>query len=682
MTHNDTKIQIKAILEAWKPLADTILQQCSKIIDPPSELPLEKIQYLLNQNYLCENQYMNECIQSLVPYFKSCSSDDETPVILYVSKMFCVNKKNLSQNKPKVFVPKPRNEIDKEAIEKKIDIDKEKQNDIDEPVKKENEDVVVAFARVFTGTLKKGQELYVLLPGYVPNEDKIRENLDGFIDNNKYIKKVKITEVYMLQGRELILVQNIPAGNICAIRGLESAVIRTATLSSSPAAVPFIEQQPLEPVVRNVIEPVIPTELPILRQGLKQLMQSDSCVQVITQETGELVLLTSGDVHLEKCLEDLTAKFADIKIHVSSPMVSLRETIIHSSKKYDFADDDLNTVTVIVGPFKISVIAVSLPNYISIVVKQNYDLLRMIEEHTSKPDNKSLVTVEKTFKSQQTNAAIAKLKEQLKRAFCSKNNIWNQFSDKIWSVGRMNNSINLLFNGVADYKCNIYNESLDDDIRSTYNFCITNAFNYSCKSGPLCEEPLMNCAFIVKKYEIDSESIEEVKNNRLNAQTIANIQLQLRSTFREAIQKQTLRLMEPIFTTDIQVNTTILGKVYSVISRRHGKVMDAVGMDEQEKTFLVKAQLPVVESVGFANEIRKTTSGQAMPNLKFSHYEIIDGDPFYEPVSDDEDEEGIDVESAVRANKLRKEIRRRKGLYVDDQIVVHAEKQRTLNKKK
>lgn len=45
-------------------------------------------------------------------------------------------------------------------------------------------------------------------------------------------------------------------------------------------------------------------------------------------------------------------------------------------------------------------------------------------------------------------------------------------------------------------------------------------------------------------------------------------------------------------------------------------------MDECEKSYLVKAQIPVVESNGFANEIRKTTSGQANPNLRFSHYEV------------------------------------------------------------
>lgn len=71
------------------------------------------------------------------------------------------------------------------------------------------------------------------------------------------------------------------------------------------------------------------------------------------------------------------------------------------------------------------------------------------------------------------------------------------------------------------------------------------------------------------------------------------------------------------------VSLWFAGKVYSVVNRRHGKVLDAVGMDDAEKTFLVKAQIPVAESHGFANEIRKTTSGQANPNLRFSHFEVI-----------------------------------------------------------
>ncbi|KAF7287781.1 hypothetical protein GWI33_003413 [Rhynchophorus ferrugineus] len=74
---------------------------------------------------------------------------------------------------------------------------------------------------------------------------------------------------------------------------------------------------------------------------------------------------------------------------------------------------------------------------------------------------------------------------------------------------------------------------------------------------------------------------------------------------------------------NINTRTKTRGKVYTVISKRHGRVLEAVGMDEREKSFLVQAQIPVIESEGFANEIRKTTSGQANPSLRFSHYEVI-----------------------------------------------------------
>lgn len=664
MKHNDIKIQIKAILEAWNPLAETILQQCHKIIPPPCAIPLEKIKYLLNQHFFCEEPYLNECIENLIPHFEKCSSNDEAPVVLYVSKMFCVHKSNLSQNKPKAFVLKSPEELQelRNKEEQKLD------SDDSEEVKEEERDIVtVALARVFTGNLKIGDEVYVLHPGYTPDKNKIEENINEFIENNKNITKATVKELYMLFGRELLLVDNIPAGNICAIAGLESAVLRTATVSNTVKCVPFVEQQPQEPIVRNVIEPVNLAELPILRRGLKDLLQSDSCLKVLTQETGELVLLTAGSVHLEKCLEDLRNKFAKIEINVYSPMVSLRETILYETSKYDPKNEESKIVTLTSGPFTVSVVAVCVPEYISDLIKRNYNLLRMIEEHSSQDEDESNEFGEKKFKSQNLNLAISKIKENIKKTFSKKKNFWMTLYDKIWSVGAMNDNINLLINGTEDYKCDIFTKAPKTDNRSSYDFCITNTFKLACKSGPLCEEPIMNCAFIVTKYEFNSDLIE---NNLLNT---ASVQLQLKSLFREALEKRPLRLMEPIFTTDVQVNTSILGKVYTVISKRHGKVLDAVGMDEEEKKYLVKAQLPVIESVGFADEIRKMTSGQALPNLKFSHYEIINGDPLYEPVSDDEDEEDIDVESAVRASKLRKELRRKKGLSVDDQVVMHAD---------
>lgn len=45
--------------------------------------------------------------------------------------------------------------------------------------------------------------------------------------------------------------------------------------------------------------------MPQLLKGMKLLNQADPCVQVLVQETGEHVLVTAGEVHLQRCLDDL-----------------------------------------------------------------------------------------------------------------------------------------------------------------------------------------------------------------------------------------------------------------------------------------------------------------------------------------------------------------------------------------
>lgn len=48
-----------------------------------------------------------------------------------------------------------------------------------------------------------------------------------------------------------------------------------------------------------------PGDMPKLIKGLKLLNQADPCVQVLVQETGEHVIITAGEVHLRRCIDDL-----------------------------------------------------------------------------------------------------------------------------------------------------------------------------------------------------------------------------------------------------------------------------------------------------------------------------------------------------------------------------------------
>ena len=63
------------------------------------------------------------------------------------------------------------------------------------------------------------------------------------------------------------------------------------------------------------------------------------------------------------------------------------------------------------------------------------------------------------------------------------------------------------------------------------------------------------------------------------------------------------------------------GKMYAVLGKRNGRVVGE-DMREGSSVFNIEAVLPVVESFGFAEEIRKRTSGLASPQLKFSHWEV------------------------------------------------------------
>jgi len=53
------------------------------------------------------------------------------------------------------------------------------------------------------------------------------------------------------------------------------------------------------PIVRVALEPVIPSDMPKLIAGIKLLAQADPCVETFQQQTGEHVILTAGELHLE-----------------------------------------------------------------------------------------------------------------------------------------------------------------------------------------------------------------------------------------------------------------------------------------------------------------------------------------------------------------------------------------------
>ena len=138
--------------------------------------------------------------------------------------------------------------------------------------------------------------------------------------------------------------------------------------------------------------------------------------------------------------------------------------------------------------------------------------------------------------------------------------------------------------------------------------------------------------------------------------------------------------MLAIYTCDIQASLEVLGRVYGVVTRRRGRIV-AEDLKEGTPFFTVSALIPVVESFGFSEEIRKRTSGAASPQLLFKGFELYDEDPLWVPTTIEELEDlGELAEKENIAKRYVDGVRERKGLMVDKKLVQEGGKQRLMKR--
>lgn len=73
-------------------------------------------------------------------------------------------------------------------------------------------------------------------------------------------------------------------------------------------------------------------DMKALGEGLKLLNRADNAIEVTVAETGEYLISTSGELHLERCVKDLQDRYAPglVRTPVSKPIVSFLETIVSS----------------------------------------------------------------------------------------------------------------------------------------------------------------------------------------------------------------------------------------------------------------------------------------------------------------------------------------------------------------
>jgi len=88
-------------------------------------------------------------------------------------------------------------------------------------------EILLGFARIYSGTIRVGSEIYAVLPKYNAALGPRHRN------NEKYLIRAQVEGLYIMMGRELVGVDKVKAGNIFAIKGLAGKVWRSATLCAS-----------------------------------------------------------------------------------------------------------------------------------------------------------------------------------------------------------------------------------------------------------------------------------------------------------------------------------------------------------------------------------------------------------------------------------------------------------------
>jgi len=415
------------------------------------------------------------------------------------------------------------------------------------------------------------------------------------------------------------------------------------------------------------------------------LNKADPCVETLVQATGEHVIVASGEVHLERCLKDLRESFAQVALSVSEPIVAFKETLAPT-------DVTPTPVTTNTPSESCTIVVTALPLPPSVTKFLNAhctELTRLLVDDAGDSDPDSVARRRRS--SNLGTADGPDIMAELKKVLVAAGPEWAERWPHLWCLGPDYSGCNMLFNCVpgfehkGDWLAGATGRveqpgggtaTTDEIVKNESS--LVGGFQFATRAGPLCEEPMEGVAFVVHKVELNSELANPEVYGPLSGQVMSTMTL----ACRRALSEGARRLVEPLFLCEIAASSAVLGSVYQVLAKRRGRIRSEE-LREGTDIFNIQSYLPVVESFGFADDLRKKTSGGAAPQLVLSHWETLNVDPFFTPTTEDEREEFGEVDYGPNiAREYMNKVRKRKGLRVEEKIVEHAEKQRNLSRKK
>ncbi|KIP11762.1 hypothetical protein PHLGIDRAFT_83065 [Phlebiopsis gigantea 11061_1 CR5-6] len=468
-----------------------------------------------------------------------------------------------------------------------------------------------AFGRVISGTLRKGVDVKVLGEGYSPE------------DEEDMVKAV-VDDIWISEARYFIPAEEVVAGNLVLIGGVDASISKTATIAAVNLEDDLYIFRPIKHLTQSVlkiaIEPIAPSELPKMLSGLRSINKSYPLVATKVEESGEHVLIGTGELYLDCVMHDLRRLFSEIEIKVSDPVTKFCETVLETSALKCYADtpNKKNRLTMIAEP---------------------------LERGIAEDVENGRVTMRMTPKERGT--------------FFQDKYQWDLLASRsIWAFGPDDQGPNILLDDTLP-------SQVDKKLLGTVKEHIKQGFQWGAREGPLCDEPMRNVKFRILDASLAQEPIF-----RGGGQIVPTARRVCYSSFLMA----TPRLMEPVYFVEVQAPADCISAVYTVLARRRGHVTQDIPK-AGSPLYTVKALIPVIDANGFETDLRTATQGQAFCLQVFDHWSIVPGDPTdtsiklrpLEPAS-----------GQALARDLVLKTRRRKGLgeqiavskYLDDEFVL------------
>merc|ERR1719225_2352544 len=140
--------------------------------------------------------------------------------------------------------------------------------------------------------------------------------------------------------------------------GIDQPIVKTSTITDLQGEEELYIFRPLkfstQSVIKIAVEPVNPSELPKMLDGLRKVNKSYPLLSTRVEESGEHVVLGTGELYLDCVMHDLRKLYSEIEIKVADPVVSFCETVVETSSLKCFAEtpNKKNKMTMIAEPLE------------------------------------------------------------------------------------------------------------------------------------------------------------------------------------------------------------------------------------------------------------------------------------------------------------------------------------------